>query len=96
MLGNTAPGGPLRAKGDDGLRDRRSDCVSGIRTSAGTLAEVPELFATRCCGCTAKHFHDKLLDEFGIGLSCNWPRMKLQEDGCDRQAVDRSRAGPLR
>lgn len=35
---------------------------------------------------TAKHFHEKLVDEFGIGFSYNWLRVKLQDEGCIRKA----------
>ncbi len=64
------------ADGDDGLLDRRLDRV----------AEVLELYDTTYHDYTAKHFHEKLVDEFGYGFSYNWLRVKLQDEGRIRKA----------
>ncbi len=84
--------GRYRARGDDGLPDRRLDRVSGNRIPAGTAAEVLELFDTRYHYYTAKRFFEKLVDEFGIGFSYSCLRVKLQDKG--RMRTVRRRSAP--
>ena len=67
--------GRYGAEGGDGLLDRRLDRVAGNRIPADTLAEVLELYDTMYHDYTAKHFHEKLVAEFGYGFSYNWLRV---------------------
>ena len=67
--------GRYGAEGDDGFLDRRLDRVAGNRIPADTLAEVLELYDTMYHDYTAKHFHEKLVAEFGYGFSYNWLRV---------------------
>ncbi len=69
------------AEGADGLYDRRLGRASARRAPVDTVAEVLELFETRYWDFTAKHFHEKLVDEHGFGLSYNWLRLTLQAHG---------------
>lgn len=78
--------GRYGAEGEDGLLDRRLDRVAGNRIPAGTVAEVLELYDTMYHDYTAKHFHERLVDEFGFGFSYNWLRVKLQDEGRIRKA----------
>ena len=78
--------GRYGAEGGDGLLDRRLDRVAGNRIPADTVAEVLELYDTMYHDYTAKHFHEKLVDEFGFGFSYNWLRVKLQDEGRTRKA----------
>ena len=78
--------GRYGADGDDGLLDRRLDRVAGNRIPADIVAEVLDLYDTTYHDYTAKHFHEKLVDEFGYGFSYNWLRVKLQDEGRIRKA----------
>jgi transposase len=69
------------AEGAAGLYDRRLGRVSARRAPVDEVARVLDLFETRYKGFTAKHFHEKLVDEHGFGLSYNWLRLTLQAHG---------------
>jgi transposase len=69
------------AEGAEGLYDRRLGRVSARRAPVDEVARVLDLFETRYKGFTAKHFHEKLVDEHGFGLSYNWLRLTLQAHG---------------
>ena len=73
--------GRFEAEGAEGLYDRRLGKVSGHRVPVDTVMEVLELFDTRYWDFTAKHFHEKLLDEHGFTRSYNWVRLTLQAHG---------------
>jgi len=66
------------AEGAEGLYDRRLGRVSARRAPVDEVARVLDLFETRYKGFTTKHFHEKLVDEHGFGLSYNWLRLTLQ------------------
>ena len=78
--------GRFEAEGAEGLYDRRLGKVSGHRVPVDTVMEVLELFDTRYWDFTAKHFHEKLLDEHGFTRSYNWVRLTLQAHGRKRPA----------
>ena len=71
----------FEAEGVEGLYDRRLGRVSARRAPVDAVARVLELFDTRYEGFTPKHFHEKLVDEHGFGLSYNWLRLTLQAHG---------------
>ena len=81
--------GRFEAEGAEGLYDRRLGKVSGHRVPVDTVMEVLELFDTRYWDFTAKHFHEKLLDEHGFTRSYNWVRLTLQAHGRKRPAPRR-------
>ena len=78
--------GRYGAEGVDGLLTAGVG-VAGNRIPADTVAEVLELYDTMYHDYTAKHFHEKLVDEFGFGFSYNWLRVKLQDEGRTRKRV---------
>ena len=69
------------AEGAAGLYDRRLGRVSARRAPVDEVMWVLELFETRYPDFTAKHFHEKLVCEYGFGLSYNWLRLSLQAHG---------------
>jgi transposase len=71
----------LEAEGADGLYDRRLGRVSARCAPVDEVARVLDLFDTVYTGFTTKHFHEKLVDEHGFGLSYNWLRLTLQAHG---------------
>ena len=77
------------AEGAEGLYDRRLGRVSARRAPVDTVAHVLELFETRYWDFTAKHFHEKLVAEHGLGLSYNWLRLTLQAHGKVKAAARR-------
>ena len=77
------------AEGAEGLYDRRLGWASARRAPADTVARVLELFETRYWDFTAKHFHEKLVDEHGVGLSYNWLCLSLQAHGLIKPAARR-------
>jgi len=79
----------FEADGAEGLYDRRLGKVSGQRVPVDTVMQVLELFDTRYWDFTAKHFHEKLVEEHGFTRSYNWVRLTLQ-------GHSRKRAAPRR
>ena len=79
----------FEADGAEGLYDRRLAGVSARRVPVDTVMEVLELFDTRYWDFTAKHFHEKLVEEHGFTRSYNWVRLTLQAHGRKRAAVRR-------
>jgi len=77
------------AEGAEGLYDKRLGRLAGNRVPVDTVAEVLELFDTRYCDYTAKHFHEKLVKEHGVTHSYNWVRLTLQSNGRVKQAPRR-------
>lgn len=81
--------GRFEAEGAEGLYDRRLGKASARRVPVDTLLEVLELFDTRYWDFTAKHFHEKLVEEHGFMRSYNWTRLALQRHGRVRPAPRR-------
>ena len=66
------------AEGADGLYDRRLGRLSARRAPVDEVMRVLELFDTRYCDFTVKHFHEKLVAGHGFTRSYNWLRLSLQ------------------
>ena len=66
------------AEGAEGLYDRRLGRVSARRAPVDEVMRVLELFDTRYCDFTVKHFHEKLVAGHGFTRSYNWLRLSLQ------------------
>ncbi len=79
----------FEADGAQGLYDRRLAGVSARRVPVDTVMAVLELFDTRYWDFTAKHFHEKLVEEHGFARSYNWVRLTLQAHGRKRAATRR-------
>jgi transposase len=79
----------IEAEGADGLYDRRLGKISGRRAPVDTVMQVLELFDTRYWDFTAKHFHERLVEDHGLTLSYNWLRLTLQSHGRTRKAPRR-------
>ena len=77
------------AEGAEGLYDRRLGRVSSRRAAVDEVMRVLELFDTRYWDFTAKHFHEKLVEEHGLARSYNWVRLSLQSHGRRRPAPRR-------
>lgn len=77
-------------EGASGLYDRRLGRLSGRRAPVDEVAWVVEQFTTRYWDFTAKHFHERLVQEHGFGRSYTWTKTALQAAGVVRRAVRRS------
>jgi hypothetical protein len=55
--------------GFEGLLDRRRCRQSEKRVPLATVEQVPGLYRDRYFDCDVRHFHEKLVEEHGIGLS---------------------------
>ncbi len=75
--------------GATGLYDRRLGKVSGRRVSVDRVMAALALFDTRYWDFTAKHFHEKLVEEHGFTQSYNWVRLTLQAHGRKAKAPRR-------
>jgi len=64
--------------GYDGLYDRRRGTPSPKRVPMETVAEVLRLYREKYEGFNVRHFHEKLVEEHGIGLSYTWVKTALQ------------------
>lgn len=79
----------FEAEGAEGLYDRRLGKVSARRVPVDIVMEILVLFDTRYWDFTAKHFHEKLVEEHGFTRSYNWVRLSLQTHGRTRAAARR-------
>ena len=62
----------FEADGVEGLYDRRLGRASARRVPVDTMMAILELFDTRYWDFTAKHFHEKLVEEHGFtGGTCS-------------------------
>jgi hypothetical protein len=64
-----------------GLFDRRRGRPSPKRVPVATLERVLELYRERYFDLNVRHFHEKLLGEHEIELSCSWVKGVLQGAG---------------
>jgi transposase len=71
----------LEEHGYDGLADRRKGRPSPKRVPLKLCEKVLRLYQERYADLNARHFHDKLREEHGIGLSYSWVKRALQEAG---------------
>lgn len=67
--------------GYDGLMDRRRGMPSGKRVALATVEQVLGLYRERYFDLNVRHFHEKLSEEHGIGLSYTWVKQALQGAG---------------
>ena len=67
--------------GYDGLIDRRRGKPSGKRVPLATVEEVLRLYRELYFDLNVSHFHEKLSQEHGIGLSYTWVKRALQGAG---------------
>ena len=75
--------------GYDGLFDRRRGGPSPRRVPVETVQEVLGLYQDRYGDFNVRHFHEKLREEHGIGLSYTWVKMALQGAGLVAQGRKR-------
>jgi transposase len=67
--------------GFDGLLDRRRCRPSEKRVPLARVEQVLELYRDRYFDLNVRHFHEKLVEEHGIGLSYSWVKAALQGAG---------------
>jgi len=67
--------------GFDGLLDRRRCRPSEKRVPLATVEQVLGLYRDRYFDLNVRHFHEKLGEEHGIGLSYTWVKAALQGAG---------------
>ena len=67
--------------GYDGLIDRRRGKPSGKRVPLATVEQVLTLYREQYFDLNVSHFHEKLSQEHGIGLSYTWVKRALQGAG---------------
>jgi transposase len=67
--------------GYDGLFDRRRGQPSPKRVPLKTVEEVLRLYQEQYPDFNVRHFHEKLREEQGIGLSYTWVKLALQGAG---------------
>ncbi len=77
------------AEGAEGLYDRRLGKVSARRAAVDEVMEVLELFDTKYRDFAVTHFHEKLVEEHGIGRSYTWTKNTLQAAGKVKKAKRR-------
>jgi transposase len=79
--------------GYDGLLDRRRGRPSERRVPLATVETVLALYRERYFDLNVRHFHEKLREEHGIGLSYTWVKLALQGAGLVKK---RRQRGPHR
>ena len=67
--------------GYDGLFDRRKGKPSPKRVPLEQVEEVLRLYQEKYTDLNVRHFHEKLGEEQGIGLSYTWVKLALQGAG---------------
>jgi transposase len=73
--------GRYEEEGLPGLIDQRLGRVSPRRAPVDQVLRVQELYRTRYVGFTAKHFHEKLLEQHKLQRSYTWTKRVLQTSG---------------
>src|SRR3972149_2075446 len=68
-------------EGYDGLSGRRRGRPSPRRVPLVTVEKVLALYREKYFDCNVRHFHEKLRQEHGIGLSYTWVKRALQGAG---------------
>ena len=77
--------------GYDGLYDRRWGKASPKRVPLKTVEKVLALYRERYSDCNVRHFHEKLVEQHGIGLSYTWVKLVLQGAGLVAKARQRGK-----
>jgi transposase len=67
--------------GYDGLYDYRKRQPSPKRIPLKTLEKVLQLYREKYFDLNVRHFHEKLTEEHGLGISYTWVKMALQGAG---------------
>jgi len=67
--------------GFDGLYDRRQRRPSPKRVAMAEAEKVLKLYQEQYAGWNVKHYHERLKEEHGVGLSYTWVKTALQEAG---------------
>ena len=67
--------------GYDGLYDRRKGQPSPKRVALKTAETVLQLYREKYFDFNVRHFHEKLTEEHGIGISYTWVKLALQGAG---------------
>lgn len=67
--------------GYDGLYDRRRRRPSPKRVPLQTAERVLQLYREKYFDFNVRHFHEKLTEEHGMGISYSWVKMALQGAG---------------
>ncbi len=75
--------------GYDGLFDRRTGKPSPKRVAVATVEEVLRLYQERYADFNVRHFHEKLREQHGIGLSYTWVKRALQMAGLVKKSRKR-------
>ncbi len=86
----------FEAEDAEGLYDRRLGRISARRAGVDEVTRVLALFDTHYFNFTARHFHDKLVSEYGFTRSYNWLRLTLQAHGRISPAPRRGAPGRKR
>lgn len=76
--------------GYDGLYDRRLGKPSPKRVPLAVVEQVLGLYQEKYFDCNVKHFHEKLQEEQGMGLSYSWVKLALQGAGLVKKAAKRA------
>jgi len=79
--------------GYDGLYDRRRGRPSPKRVPLATVEKVLALYRQQYFDFNVRHFHEKLREEHGLGLSYTWVKLALQGAGLVKK---RRQRGPHR
>jgi transposase len=75
--------------GYDGLLDRRRGVPSHKRVPKAQAEQVLELYREQYFDLNVRHFHEKLSEEHGIGLSYTWVKQALQAAGLVKRKARR-------
>ena len=75
--------------GFDGLYDRRRARPSAKRVPLEVVRQVLQLYGEKYFDFSVRHFHEKLQQEHGIGLSYSWVKQALQGAGLVVRAARR-------
>ena len=75
--------------GYDGLMDRRRGKPSSKRVPLAQAEQVLGLYRERYFDLNVRHFHEKLSEEHGIGLSYTWVKQALQGAGLVKREPER-------
>jgi transposase len=81
--------GRYREHGYDGLIDRRVGKPSSKRLPLAVVEQVLGLYQEKYFDLNVRHFHEKLRQEHGIGLSYTWVKQALQGAGLVRRQRQR-------
>ena len=79
----------LEEFGYDGLFDRRRGRPSPKRVPLATVEQVLGLYRERYFDLNVQHFHEKLRQQHGIGLSYTWVKQALQGAGMVKRGRQR-------